>query len=55
MRAELSHRLGEWRDRALLGVECALKERERDARDEKIERLKTKVGEIIMADELLQV
>lgn len=48
-----AHRLSEWRDRALLGAEGALKERERDARDEEIERLKTKVGEITMANELL--
>ena len=47
------HRLSEWRDRALLGAEGALKERERDARDEEIERLKAKVGEITMANELL--
>jgi hypothetical protein len=31
----------------------ALKERERDARDEEIERLKAKVGEITMDNELL--
>ena len=48
-----AHRLWEWRERALLGAEGALKERERDARDEEIERLKAKVGEITMANELL--
>ena len=48
-----AHRLAEWREGALLGAEGALKERERDARDEEIERLKTKVGEITMANELL--
>ena len=48
-----AHRLSEWRDRAVLGAEGALKERERDARDEEIERLKTKVGEITMDNELL--
>ena len=48
-----AHRLSEWRERALLAAEGALKERERDARDEEIERLKTKVGEITMANELL--
>jgi len=47
------HRLSEWRDRALLAAESALKERDRDARDEEIERLKAKVGEITMANELL--
>jgi len=48
-----AHRLSEWRERALLGAEGALKERERDARDEEIERFKAKVGEITMANELL--
>ncbi len=47
------HRLSEWRDRALIAAESALKERERDARDGEIERLKAKVGEITMANELL--
>ena len=31
-----AHRLSEWRDRVLLAAEGALKERERDARDEEI-------------------
>ena len=48
-----AHRLSEWRDRVLLAAEVALKERERDARDEEIGRLKAKVGEITMANELL--
>lgn len=47
------HGLSEWRDRARLVAEGALKERERDARDEEIERLRAKVGEIAMANELL--
>ena len=46
-------KLSEWRDKVLLGAESALKERERDARDEEIARLKAKVGEITMANELL--
>ena len=48
-----AHRLSEWRDRVLIAAESALKERERDARDEDIARLKAKVGEITMANELL--
>lgn len=48
-----AHRLSEWRDRALIAAANALKERERDGRDEDIERLKAKVGEITMANELL--
>ena len=47
------HRLTEWRDRALAGAASALKERERDDRDDEIARLKAKVGEITMANELL--
>lgn len=48
-----AHRLSAWRDRVLLAGESALKERERDARDDEIARLKAKVGEITMANELL--
>ncbi len=44
-------RLGEWRDRALAGAATATKERERD---EEIARLKAKVGEVTMANELLE-
>jgi len=47
------HRLVEWRDRVLLAAEGALKERERDARDDEIARLQAKVGEITMANEML--
>ena len=48
-----AHRLSGWRDRVLLAGERALKERERDARDDEIARLQAKVGEITMANELL--
>ena len=47
------HRLTAWRDKVLLGAESALKERERDARDEEVARLQAKVGEITMDNELL--
>ncbi len=47
-------RLSEWRDRALLAAESALKERERDDRDDEIGRLKGKVGEMTMENELLR-
>jgi hypothetical protein len=47
------HRLAEWRDKVLMSAESALKERERDARDEEIARLQAKVGEITMDKELL--
>jgi hypothetical protein len=45
--------LSEWRDRVLAAAESALKERDRDERDDEIERLKAKVGEITMDNELL--
>ena len=46
-------KLTEWRERALEGAASALKERERDGRDDEIARLKSKVGEITMDNELL--
>src|ERR1700756_1938258 len=46
-------KLTEWRDRALSGAATALKERERDDRDDEIARLKSKVGEVTMDNELL--
>ena len=47
-------RLSEWRERALLAAGAALKERERDDRDDEIARLKGKVGEMTMETELLR-
>ena len=47
-------RLSGWRDRALVGAEAAMKERERDSRDEELLRLKVKLGEATMANELLE-
>jgi hypothetical protein len=47
-------RLSEWRDRALGAAEAAMKERERDSRDEELLRLKAKLGEVTMANELLE-
>ena len=47
-------RLSEWRDRALVAAETAMKERERDSRDEEVLRLKAKLGEVTMANELLE-
>ena len=47
-------RLSEWRDRALVGAEAAMKERERDSRDEEPLRLKAKLGEVTMANEPLE-
>src|SRR5271154_3821624 len=45
--------VAEWRDRALAGAASALKERERDDREDEIARLQSKVGEITMDNELL--
>ena len=47
-------RLSAWRDRALLEAGSALKDRERDRRDDEISRLKGKVGEMTMENELLR-
>ena len=46
-------KLTEWRERALAGAASALKEHERDDREDEIARLKSKVGEITMDNELL--
>jgi len=46
-------KLTNWRNRALAGAATALKKRERDDRDDEIARLKSKVGEITMDNELL--
>ena len=46
-------RLTEWRVARFAGAATALKERERDDHDEEIARLKSKVGEITMDNELL--
>ncbi len=47
-------RLSTWRDRALAGAEAAMKERERNGHEEELLRLKAKLGEITMANELLE-
>jgi hypothetical protein len=46
-------KLTEWRERALAGAAPALRERERDDREDEIARLKSKVGEITVDNELL--
>jgi transposase-like protein len=48
--AELSH----WREAFLAGGEASLKSRPADARDAEIGRLKEKVGDLTMANELLE-
>jgi len=46
--------LSGWRDAFLEAGAASLKSRERDDRDEVIDRLRTKVGELTMDGELLQ-
>ena len=46
--------LSQWRAKYTAGGQTALLERERDARDEEGERLKAKIGELTMANELLR-
>ena len=42
-----------WRDQVLVGGQAAVRSRSADERDEEIARLRAKVGEITMANELL--
>jgi hypothetical protein len=46
--------LSAWREAFLEAGEASLKTRERDDRDEKIDRLQSKLGEVLMDNELLQ-
>jgi len=43
-----------WRDRFLTGGQAAVRSREADERDEEIVRMKAKIGEITMENELLE-
>ena len=47
-------RLSEWRDRAMVAAAVAMKERERSSRDEELLRLKAKLDEVTIANELLE-
>ncbi len=47
-------RLSKWRDRALVAAEAAMKERERNSRDEELLQLRARLGEVTMANELLE-
>ena len=47
-------RISEWRDRALLAAQAALRARNSDDRDDEITWLKGKVGEMTMENELLR-
>ena len=48
-----AHELSRWRERFLASGQVALKQRPADDRDEEIQRLKTKVGDLTMDNELL--
>ena len=48
-----SNGMSQWRDRVLEARMSALKEQERDARDDEIARLRAKVGDITMDNQLL--
>jgi transposase-like protein len=46
--------LGQWREQFLASGQAALRSRTADARDDEIQRLRAKVGEITMDNELLR-
>lgn len=48
-------RLSAWRDQFLLGGQAHLKTRPGDPRDHQIQRLKAKVGELTMDNEVLRI
>lgn len=47
-------KLTEWKDSFLAGGQAALKARPRDGRDDEIQALRAKVGELTMENEVLQ-
>jgi uncharacterized protein YgfB (UPF0149 family) len=47
-------KLSEWRDQFLAGAQAALRTRPRDDRDERVKDLQAKIGELAMANELLE-
>ena len=46
--------LARWRDQFLAGGQAAVRSRPTDARDEDLARLRAKIGELTMANELLR-
>jgi len=46
--------LAQWRDQFLAGGQAAVRTRPTDARDEDLARLRAKIGELTMANELLR-
>ena len=47
-------RLAHWRDQCLAGGQTAVRSRPADARDEALARLRAKIGELTMENELLR-
>jgi transposase-like protein len=45
--------IGHWRDQFLAGGQAAVKSRPTDERDDEVGRLRAKIGELTMANELL--
>ena len=45
--------IAQWRDRLLAGGQAAVKSRPADERDDELGRLRAKIGELTMANELL--
>ena len=45
--------IGQWRDQFLAGGQAAVKSRPADERDDELGRLRAKIGELTMANELL--
>ncbi len=49
------YRLGQWRSKALVGIETALKEREGDPLKRELDQAMKRIGELSMENELLRM
>jgi transposase len=48
------YKLEQWRDRALVGIDAGLKERENDPLTKELDEAKRRIGELVMEVEILQ-
>ena len=48
------YKLEQWRDRALIGIDAGLKERENDPLEKALDDAKRRIGELVMEVEILQ-
>ena len=48
------YKLEQWRDRALIGIDAGLKERENDPLEKALDEAKRRIGELVMEVEILQ-